>query len=228
MHHHAGRARPGPRRRGSAAWSTRSRRSTGSSRPAAARARGPTSASHMIETNDAERTGIASTAAAAAFSARLAPGLRRGVFIGWSRPSVHTTRLASTAGPAARRVGVVLPDAHQLRGRLGRRARCRRRAARPGRVRGPGPARCRPRSRPHRPVLARSRTTSRPRSPAASSSSVPSVEALSTTTIAAERGGSGRAARRAPPASSSRRFQVTTTATTRVGRHWALGHDRAP
>ena len=28
----------------------------------------------------------------------LTPGARRGVFIGWSRPSVHTTRLATTGG----------------------------------------------------------------------------------------------------------------------------------
>jgi len=52
----------------------------------------------MTETNDAERIGIARTPSAAATCRREAPGLRRGVFIGWSRPSVHTTRLASTAG----------------------------------------------------------------------------------------------------------------------------------
>jgi hypothetical protein len=52
----------------------------------------------MIETKDAERIGVAPTAAAARRSAAEAPGLVRGVFIGWSRPSVQTTLLASTLG----------------------------------------------------------------------------------------------------------------------------------
>ena len=55
----------------------------------------------MIETNDAERIGMQPTAAAAASSAADAPGLVRGVFIGWSRPSVQTTRLARTLGRCA-------------------------------------------------------------------------------------------------------------------------------
>ncbi len=52
----------------------------------------------MTETNEADRIGTQPTASAAARSARDAPGLGRGVFIGWSRPSVQTTLLASTAG----------------------------------------------------------------------------------------------------------------------------------
>ena len=92
----------------------------------------------MIETNDADRIGTAPTRAAAVTSARLAPGFCRGVFIGWSRPSVHTTLLASTAGgrPAGsaysshtrtsswaavrRRHGVVVEQPDQV-GRVGQR-----------------------------------------------------------------------------------------------------------
>jgi len=50
------------------------------------------------ETKEAERMGMHAIAAAAARSAAVANGLARGVFIGCSRPSVHSTRLAISAG----------------------------------------------------------------------------------------------------------------------------------
>ncbi len=53
-------------------------------------------------------------------------GFARGVFIGWSRPSVHTTRLATQRGAAAR---VRARRRRQLRPGRPARARCRRPSA---------------------------------------------------------------------------------------------------
>ena len=114
------RARADRRRRGSAGWCTRSRRSRGSSRPPAARAPAPGSRRRRSRRTTPDRTGRQPTAAAARRSAARGPGLARaGVFIGWSRPSVQTTRLASTAGGWPGR-GVRRPGAAQP---LGRRRR---------------------------------------------------------------------------------------------------------
>ena len=177
----APRRSPGSRARrcrGPAGWSTRSRRSTGSSRRPAGRAR----ASGRRRTSTRRRTPSGSARrprdAAAASSAPPTPGLRRGVFIGWSRPSVHTTLLARIAGRG--RARWFLPGSAPAPRRRSASARCRRRAARPGRAGGPAPARRRPRSR-RRPRCWPRCTTSSPRSPAYAESSrspVPSVRGV--------------------------------------------------
>jgi hypothetical protein len=171
----------------------------------------------MTETKDAERIGTQPTASAAARSARGAPGLGRGVFIGWSRPSVQTTLLASSAGrppgapgyddhartssSAAVAVGTVSSSSSQTSSGSWVSAR-----SMPA-VNPPAP-----------PVFAVSETTSYRSWSAydeASSSGVPSVLALSTTTT--RLGGRVCASSAASDSSSrSRRFHVTTTATTRV------------
>ena len=168
----------------------------------------------MIETKDADRIGTQPTAAAAARSAAVAPGLARGVFIGWSRPSVHTTRLASTRRPARRRRRVRRPGARPASRRPSASGRCRRRAARPGRARGSAPARCRPRTRRRRRCLRQVYDVEVARTLAAAARRCRRCEALSTTTTWPARSVWARSAA-SDSTSRSRRFQVTTTATTR-------------
>src|SRR5690625_2219895 len=168
-----------------------------------------TAVSHRIETNEAERIGIAPTARAARTSRSEAPGLRRGVFIGWSRPSVHTTRLAMTAGAGSARAYVASACSSAVGSATvsssishTRSGSCFSSARSMPAANPPAP-----------PVFSPNVTTSRP-SYAASTSAVPSLEALSTTTVAATGLDWSRTASSAST-SRSRRFHVTTTATTR-------------
>ena len=140
--------------------------------------------SHMIETNDADRIGTQPTASAAARSPagpRLAARRVHRVVaaVGPDHPAGEDGRPRAPAGSVGR------PGRHQPLGRGRRSGRCRRRAARPGPGRASARARRRRRNRRHPRCCGSGARRSRSACSRVSSSSVPSVDALSTTTIAA-------------------------------------------
>ena len=216
--------------RGSAGWSTRSRRSRGSSRRPAARARGPPSASHMIETNEADRIGqradLLGRGDLRAAGSRLAARRVHRVVAAVGphdlagehgrRPAAagsSYSRQARASSSAASGVGTVSSSSSQTRsGSMRQRA-----------------LDARPRNRRRRRCSGSRRTTSRSVWPVEQLVGAVGRGVVDDHDRRRARGSApGSAAR--DSSSSSRRFQVTTTATTRAvrGRRRHAGTLREP
>src|SRR4051794_22066250 len=167
----------------------------------------------MIETKEADRIGTAPSRLAEAISARPAPGFWRGVFMGWSRPSVHTTLLASTVAgrPAGSAYCSQVPTSPRAASGVGMVSSSSSQTRSGSCV----SARWIPTAKPPAPPVFLGRRTTSSSVWCDRSASVPSVDALSTTTTRSSSWLCPASATSAS-SSSSRRFQVTTTPTTRV------------